>query len=590
MYPKTLVIIPLSNVGSSSEDEYFGDGITDELLVTLNRIKGIKILSRTSSFYLKNKRLSVSEIAETLGVHYILEGSVRKIENSARITVQLIEVENETVLLSEVYETELGNVFEVQVNIALKIAGQLKGVFDETMYLNPVIKNSKAYDFYLKGNYHWYRYTKNEVNMAVSYFKRSINLEPEFALAHSGLAKAYVILGAMGYSRAHEVFPKARKATQKALLFNNKLVEPHLSFSWVSLFYEWDLPMAIKHINQCIKLDPNNAAAYDIFSKYYIMDGKLGKAEDESLKSIELDPMGLTYHANLFRIYFYMGKYDQALNICEGSLKIDSSFLPALEQKGWIYVFLGEFEKAIEIFELFKDKSNNSIDSLSGLGFAYARSGYTNECFDCLKEIEKETDLTKEAIEFKLSIVNIGLRRYDAVYKNIKYCIDNRLGILVGELLCNPIFHELKTEERFIDLFQDCVQSKNGLFPDELTDNVQPSVIQINSNTSEKLMMDPNDLLYIKADDNYARVFWKEGNKLNEKLLRITLTRLDKQFNPFPFIVRCHKSFIINLKEEYTVTGNTKGYKFKSVLSPQHIPVSRSKGEKVIRLYKQLQI
>ncbi|MBL4577082.1 MAG: tetratricopeptide repeat protein [Flavobacteriales bacterium] len=587
MAKKTLVIVPFTNVSKKPEDEYFSDGITDELLIALNKIRGVKTASRTSCYYLKNKSLTIGEIAEALGVDYILEGSVRKTEDAARITVQLIEIENETVLLSEVYETQLNNIFQVQSGIALKISEQLKGVFDDTSYTRSLPGNSKAYDLYLKGNYHWYRYTKEEMELAIACFNKAIKLEPEFALAHSGLAKAYIVLGGMGYSQANIVFPKAKAAAKKALLFNNKLVEPHLSFSWVNLFYDWDLAKARKHLDLCLRLNPNHAAIYDTFCKYYFLNGQLMKAEEAALRAIELDPMVLTYHGNLIRIYTSMGKYDEALTVSDGSLEIDPSFLPAFHQKGWVYVFLGEFDKAIEIFEDYKAKSNNSIESLSGLGFAYARAGFIEESHDCLKTIKsKQKGSTAGAIEFECALVNIGLRNYDAVYRNIENSIKSRLGIIVAELVCNPVFHELKSEQRFVELFQTCIQAESGLFPEELNDTRQPSIIQIVSNTSEKLLMDPNDLLYVEADDNYAKVFWKDGSGLNEKLLRVTLNQLEKQLKEFEFIIRCHKSFIINVKEDYTISGNAKGYKFKSVLSPYGIPVSRPKAKMVIEHYE----
>ncbi len=587
---RSLVIIPFANVSNNIDDEYFSDGITDELLVTINKIKGIKTLSRTSSFYLKGKGLPVSKIGETLGVQYLLEGSVRRIENSARITVQLIEIENEAVLLSEVYEIELDNMLQVQSSIATKIAEQLKGVFDDTSFGNSLTQNAKANDLYLKGNYHWYRYTKEEIEQATKYFQQAITLEAEFALAHAGLAKSCVVLGALGFSNPELVFPRAKQAAKKAILINNRLVEPHLSSAWVSMFYDGSLATARQHLDQALKLNPNNAATYASFAKYYILSGQLEKAEDEALRSIEIDPMVLTHHADLFRIYYYMSRYDDSLKVCDSSLNIDSTFLPALEQKGWTYTFLGELDKALDIFTKYKINSNSSIGSLAALCYVYARSGFIAESQAALQAIkEQKREHEAGALAFQLAIANIGLRNHDEAYIFIKQVINHKLGIAGYELLCNPIFHQLKSEQRFKALFKKAILIPHS-YPLELSEHKTPNVITIHTNTKEKLLLDPSDLLFAKADNNYTSIFWKEGNDLKNTLLRMNLGQLEKQLSSFRFIVRSHKSFLLNVNAEWAIKGNARGYTFKSVLSPTPVPVSRSRVKEVLSRIEELNI
>lgn len=581
-----IAIIPFDNLSDTIGDEYFSQGITDELLFAVTKIKNISVISRTSSYYLKNKSLTLHEIAEALHVDYILEGSVRKADKTVRISVQLVKIENETLLFSEIYETELTHIFQVQTDIASKIADKLKGVFTDDTFSGMAVQNSKAFDYYLKGNYHWYRYTKSEIELAIANFKKAIKLEPEFALAHSGLAKSYIVLGAVGYSNPNTIFPKAKEASRKALLYNNKLVEAHLSSAWVSMFYDWDLLTTKKHLDLSLRLNPNNAAVYASYSKYFIICGQLAKAEDNALKAIEIDPMVLTYHADLFRAYYFMEKYDQALAVCNGSLEIDPTFFPAIEQKGWIYTFLGELDKAIETFTTLNVKSNSSIESLTGLGYAYARAGFVKESKDCFETIKnRKNEYDDEAVKYHLTVINIGLRNYDQAYTQIKSCIENKIGVMVYQLLCNPVFHQLKTEQRFITLFKEGILIES-LYPEELSSESVPSVVTIFSNTKEKLRVNTHELLFVKADNNYCTIYWKEGNRLQQTLLRITLSQLERQLAAFPFMVRCHKSFLINLKEEYTVTGNSRGYFFKSSLSAISIPISRIRAKQVLASYK----
>jgi TolB-like protein/Tfp pilus assembly protein PilF len=587
MNRKSLVVIPFTNVSQNADDEYFSDGITDELLVILHKIKGFKTISRTSSFYLKNKQLSLLEIAEMFGVEYVLEGSVRKSKTSARITVQLIEIANETVLISEVYENDLIDILKVQATIASNIAQELKGVFDDSSMPLSLSQNPVADEHYLKGNYHWYRYTKEEIEKAVKHFQESINIEPEFALANAGLAKSCVVLGALGYGKPDIVFPRAKHAAQQAILVNNRIVEPHLSSAMVSMFYDGSLTSARKHLDQALKLNPNNAATYACFAKYYMLRGQLEKAEDEALLAIEIDPLVLTYHADLFRTYYYMGRYDDALKVCDNSLEIDETFLPALNQKGWIYTILGELDKALNIFTRLKTKSNNGIESLAGLCYAFARSGFIAESQTSLREIIAQKDQHEiGAISFQLAIGHIGLRNHDEAFANIRKSIEHKLGVAGYELLCNPVFHQLKSDQRFIELFKNAILI-DQLYPQELTGYHAPNVITIHTNTKEKILLNANDLLFAQANNNYTQIYWKEGNGVKSSLLRMNLADLEMQLSQYQFIMRSHKSFLLNVKEKWTIKGNARGYSFKSILSPTPVPVSRSKVQEVLSRFNE---
>ena len=322
---------------------------------------------------------------------------------------------------------------------------------------------------------------------------------------------------------------------------------------------------------------------------YYMHCGNLEKAQKSAALAVQLDPMALTHIILKARAYYFARNYHKADEICDISLELDPNFYPALGMKGWIQIQLGNLDKAIEYFKNYLLKNNKSPDGLVGLGYAYARAGFYDEATKCLEELANSpAEKAGESLDYYLAIIYVGLKDHDKVYDLFKKAIDDRLGMISGDFLNNPIYDDLKKEERFIKLLKECNIPKNYFSNPRHQSKTQASVVEIQSNTAESLLLDPSDILYIKAQDNYSIIVWSDAGKVKEKMLRVTLNQLETQLNEFSFITRCHKSFIINLRENYALKGNSKGYKFQSSFTPEAIPISRSKGKDIINQFKKL--
>ena len=590
MAETNIVVIPFANLSQDPDSEYFSDGITDEVIIALSSVKDVKIASRTSSFFLKGKNLPISEIGRTLSVNHIIEGTVRKLGNDIRIAVRLIEIEGEKSILSEVYNRKIENVFHIQNEIASDIASKLKVTFKPDPVIVSTAHNSDAFDLYLKGKYHWHQYSNEQVKIAEKYFANAIKKDKQFALAYSGVAGCYIIMGTMGYRKPQEVLPKAKEAAKKALALNNKHTETHISMAYVRLFYDWDLEKAKVSLQQALRLNAENADVHHTFNMYYMHKGDLDRAIKSGTLAVQLDPLALTHLILLARAYYFARDFQRAEDFCDQSLKINPNFYPAFALKGWIQVQLGNLEKAIELFNAYQTKDHSSPDGLVGLGFAFARAGFYEEATKCLEELTNgPANKVGESLDYYLGIVHLGFKNYDKVYKHFEQAINDRLGMISGDFLNNPIYDDLKNKQRFINLLKRCNVPKNYFSSNGNQAKIQTSIVEINSNTAETLLIDPTDILYIKAQDNYSIIVWSDAGQIKEKMLRVTLNQLESQLKEFPFITRCHKSFMINLRENYTLKGNSKGYKFQSSYTPQAIPISRSKAKEIAILFKKLQ-
>ena len=589
MADTSILVIPFANLSQDPDSEYFSDGITDEVIIALSTMNGIKVASRTSSFYLKDKNLPIVEIGKTFSVNHILEGTVRKYKNDVRIAVRLIEITDEKSILTEIYNRQIESVFQIQNEIASDIASKLKVTFKPDPVIVNSTHNSEAFDLYLKGKYHWHQFSNEQVKLAAKYFERAIKKDDQFALAYSGLADCYIIMGTMGYRNPQVIFPKAKEAAKKALSLNNKHTETHISMAYVRLFYDWDLEKAKSSLQQALRLNPENAGVHHTFNMYYMHCGNLEKAQKSAALAVQLDPMALTHIILKARAYYFAKNYHKADEICDISLELDPNFYPALGMKGWIQIQLGNLDKAIEYFKTYLLKNSKNPDGLVGLGYAYARAGFYNEATKCLEELANSpAEKVGESLDYYLAIIYVGLKDHDKVYDLFKKAIDDRLGMISGDFLNNPIYDDLKKEERFIKLLKQCNIPKNYFSTPRHQPRGQASVLEIQSNTAESLLLDPSDILYIKAQDNYSIIVWSDAGKVKEKMLRVTLNQLETQLNEFSFITRCHKSFIINLRENYALKGNSKGYTFQSSFTPEAIPVSRSKGKNIISQFKKL--
>src|SRR5688572_14275478 len=312
---QSIAVLPFIDMSPAKDQEYFSDGMSEELLNLLAKIPGLKVISRTSSFSFKGKNLDVRKIGDNLGVANILEGSIRKSGNVVRITAQLIEVRNGTHLWSETYDREMRDVFVVQDEISKMIVDILKiKLIDKqaNQVASSFTENPDAHEDYLKGRYYWNMRTDDGIKKAIGYFEDAISKDSNYAAAYAGLADTYLTLYDYGLMSIDESTPKAKDAAQRALKINKMLAEAHNSLAHIDL-HEWKWESAENGFRRAIELNQSYVLAHHWYALCLTALGRGNEAVDEMKKARELDPLSTRINADLGMAYLAAGKYDDAI-------------------------------------------------------------------------------------------------------------------------------------------------------------------------------------------------------------------------------------------------------------------------------------
>ena len=330
---QSIAVLPFEDMSAKQDQEYFCDGIAEEIINSLTQLDSFKVIARTSTFAFKNKQEDIREIGKILGVSTVLEGSVQKVGNRLRITAQLINVEDGSQLWSEQFDRELEDVFIIQDEISEAIVDKLRvkllGVPGETI-VHRQTENIEAYNLYLKGRFFWHRRTVDDLLKSMQSLEQAIELDTTYALAYAGLADVYVIMSWWGYFPREEGFEKGKTYVYKALSINSQLPEAHTALGGILTWYDWDWTGAEKELLQAISLNPNDANAYQYISELMNVLGRNKEAREYINLALELNPHSMMMY-NLSGLYYYNeGYYEKAIEEAKKSLEISKSGWPLL--------------------------------------------------------------------------------------------------------------------------------------------------------------------------------------------------------------------------------------------------------------------
>ncbi|MCI0526543.1 MAG: hypothetical protein L0Y56_03700, partial [Nitrospira sp.] len=311
-----IAVLPFVNLSRDEKDEYFSDGMTEEMISQLSKISSLEVIARTSVMTYKGTSKKIDEIGRELEVGAVLEGSVRKVGNQLRITTQLINTQNQAHLWSEDYDRELKDVFVIQGDIAKRVAEALKVQLlagEKQQIETKGTKNLEAYNLYLKGLYHWNKLTREDLEKSKAYFEQAIEKDPSYAQAYTGLAFSYKSLGFFGFLPAKEAYPKAKDAVIKALELDNTLAEAYTVLAQTRIESDWDWPGAEQAYKRAIELNPSYALAHEWYGHNYLVQmGRFDEAFVEQKRGLELDPLSLNNNMEMCWLFFYARQYDQA--------------------------------------------------------------------------------------------------------------------------------------------------------------------------------------------------------------------------------------------------------------------------------------
>jgi TolB-like protein/Tfp pilus assembly protein PilF len=453
---KSIAVLPFVDMSQTKDQEYFCDGISEELLDALAKVEGLRVVARTSSFAFKGKNADVSEIAQKLNVRNVLEGSLRRDGNRVRISAQLIDARDGFHLWSETYERELQGVFAVQDEITRAIVNALK----LKLAVGPPVHKQpdpEAHDLYLRG-----RYFLNGRNMtkAIDYFQQALAKNPNDALTYAALSESYMSLVVPFTQVApREAMPKAKETALRALALDNTLGEAHAALAYVTFFYDWDWPAAEREFKRAIELNPNDLDAHHWYSHFLMPQGRVEESLSESKRALELSPFDVLMNLHLAWHYYYARQYDQAFDQIQKTIEMDKSFVGP-----WPGLILEQQRKYAEAIASFEEQrrlspSRNST-LIAALGHAYAVSGNREAAQKIIAELQ-ELAKTKYISSFQIASIYAGLGENDQAFAWLEKAYEERSPELVN-LKIEPSFDNLRSDPRFTDL-----AARIGLIPEK---------------------------------------------------------------------------------------------------------------------------
>lgn len=460
IHEHSIAVLPFINLSNDPGNEYFSDGISEEILNALTHVEDLQVTARSSSFSFKGKNEDARQIGAKLGVSKILEGSVRKAGKKIRINVQLVNTADGYHIWSEVYNRELEDIFELQDEIAGKIVRKLKenisGKQENEIRLRPPTENIQAYNLYLKGRYYWNKSNPEDARRAISTFEEAIRLDPKFAQSYCALSYCYSYMGSAGIISPTEAFPKAKDCTLKAIELDPDHAESHLSLASIKFFHNWDFEGAGESLNKAQQLGLNSSLFYQVYGWFLIATGELEKAIEKMQMALTLDPLSLPLMCNLGDAYCLAGKPNEALEQFSRAIELEPAFRRAYESRGMAYMVIGDYEKAISDLEKYHQLVGHPLKGLSALGHAYAAAGYYEKAKECLEKIElrqqNEPDLP---LHMDFAFLYSGLKDFDKTFYYLNKTYENRMGIAcMGMIFCIrfPMLKELKSDPRYREL------------------------------------------------------------------------------------------------------------------------------------------
>jgi TolB-like protein len=440
---KSIAVLAFSNMSNDPDQEYFSDGISEEILNSLVKVEGIKVVGRTSSFSFKGKDTDIPTIGNKLGVSMVLDGSVRKSEDGVRISAQLINVADGFSIWSEQYDRELKDILSIQEDIATNIVSKLKLTVLRPKGPQQPTDNIEAYNLYLQGRHFWNQGGRDNYDKSIEYYKRALEIDPDYALAYSVMAATYISYATSGYSPRRDVMPQARIAAKKALDIDNTLGEAHAELAWILVFNDWDWHGGEKRFKRALELNPNDARSHSGYAWLLSFVGRHDEAIQESKRAHELDPLSERLWKRLGFTYYCAREYDKAIEEYRNVLEVFSDSRLAHIRIAEALLAKGLLNEAIE------ECSKIDVENLS-VGYIYGIAGKKEKAREILNYYLEESE--KRFIwPSSIAFIYIGLGEKDKAFEWLEETYDQHEAFM-DLLLVYPKYDSLRSDPRFQDL------------------------------------------------------------------------------------------------------------------------------------------
>ncbi len=460
-----LAVLPFENFTGDAGQEYFSDGLTEEMISQLGNLDPahLGVIARTSVMHCKHSQESIPQIGRDLGVQYVIEGSVRRDSERVRITAQLIQVKDQSHLWAREYDRDLGHLLELQSEISREVANEIEFSLSgrrpieaarEAPARLPGEKSGansyETFDLYLKGLYFWNKRTTEGFRQAADYFQQAIDKDPQYGRAYAGLADTFALMSTWYVGPQNELMPKARSAALRALELDDTLAEAHASLALIKENYDYDWPGAEKEFRSAIQLDPQYASAHQWYAESLSWQGRFEEAFAESERARQLDPLSLIIASDYASILYNSRQYDNVLKQCRSALDLDPNYDRAQGMMIPPYLQLGRYSDAVEAINRIGDRGGPWL--LAWKVAVYSRSGHEEEARRVLTKLEQiagsRTDGTAT-----LLIAYSGTGQKERVIELLQRAYSEHSNAVV-QIKVDPMYDPIRSDPRFEDLLR----------------------------------------------------------------------------------------------------------------------------------------
>lgn len=565
---QSIAVFPFNNISKNKEDDYLCNAIAIEITHLLSNHKNARVVSTTTSFSNSEKLDSSS-----LNVDVFIKGALYKIGERIRITVQFINTKDNTCFFSEKFDENRINLFEVIDKVSNKILEYLQ-LEKINAQQRPAI-DSIAYNYYLKGLYHWNLWNESDIKQAIDFFNKSIKIEPGFALGYARLSDCWSLLAGIQKGDTEVNYKNARTTALKSIELDEHMIEAHLSLALVKLLSDVDILGTFYSLKKAFSLNSESSGVHYYYAFYLLAIGQYKKAIQNIEYVLETDPFNVQVNSTYGYALSLLGEYEKAEQQLIKTLALSPDSDATYDALVWTYIMSNKYNEARELVEQNESRIIHSPATQIAL---YQQMKLKNKVDEWSKVLAIKLNKNKDRNYYReASIAYPFLGDNDKGNHYFELFYKEKIGFIMA--LSHPAWKSFRSSGKFYKYKKRLSLLKPPLLPNGFS-NTDEDIIVFHSSTLEKLAINIEELLYIEAQSVYSKIVWNENGIIKEKLLRISLTKiLSQTINPNLF--RCHNSYIVNTLNTYSSVGNRKSIKLTPKGYSFQIPVSRTKASSI---------
>ncbi|MGH9874291.1 MAG: tetratricopeptide repeat protein [Pyrinomonadaceae bacterium] len=453
---ESVAVLPFENQNRDSDTDYLSDGVTESIINSLTQLPDPKVIARSSVFRYKGKATDPIAVGKELGVRAVLTGRIMQRGDTVTVSTELVDVSDNKQLWGEQYNAKVSDLISLPREIAAKITSNLRLKIsgeEHNRLMKQYTANPEAYQDYLKGRYFWNKRTAEGIKKSIEYFQQAVDLDPNYALAYSGLADAYSTLPGYSGTPQIEAGPKAKAAAARAIELDRNLAEAHASVAYTMFAFDNNLPGAEKEFQLAIELNPNYPTAHHRYALLLGLSGRNDEARREILRAQQLDPLALIINRTVGNVYFWGRQYDLAIEQFKKTLEIDPNFPPAHEDLAVAYGMKGRYEEAIPEMNKAIALNGRLPHYVAVLGYSYGKSGNKGEAQKILDELHLRAK-TEDVSPYDLALVYASLGDKEKTFEMLEEAVRKRVIGTNAGLRLGPAWDGLRSDPRFAELMR----------------------------------------------------------------------------------------------------------------------------------------